>query len=133
MLAALENGVSRVVVDAGNVVRDGAAGRFPQVSGLHFTWDPTLEAGSRIVSVEVQNEAGEWVALDPAATYTVASNDFMRGGGDGYTVFTENAVNAYDYGKPLDQVLREFMAANTPVAYETEGRITIVNATLPPA
>ncbi len=133
VIAALENGVSRVVVDGGNVVRDGAAGRFPQVSGLHFTWDPTLEAGSRIVSVEVQNEAGEWVAIDPAATYTVASNDFMRGGGDGYTVFTENAVNAYDYGKPLDQVLREYMAVNTPVAYETEGRITIVNATLPPA
>ena len=57
---------------------------------------------SRIVSVEVQNEAGEWVAIDPSATYTVVSNDFMRGGGDGYTVFTENAVNAYDYGKPLD-------------------------------
>lgn len=131
--AALENGVSRVTVDAGNVVRDGASGRFPQVSGLRFSFDPNLEAGSRIVSVEVMNEAGEYVAIDPAATYTVASNDFMRGAGDGYNVFRDNAINAYDYGKPLDQVLREYMVTNTPINAEVQGRITIVNATLPPA
>lgn len=133
VIAALENGVSRITVDGGNVVRDGASGRFPQVSGLRFSFDPNLEAGSRVVSVEVMNEAGEYAPIDPAATYTVASNDFMRGGGDGYTVFTTNAINAYDYGKPLDQVLREYMAANSPIATATDGRITIVNATLPPA
>jgi len=133
VVAALENGVSGIRVDGGNVVRDGAGGRFPQVSGLRYSFDPNLEAGSRIVSVEVQNEAGEWVAIDPAATYTVASNDFMRQGGDGYSVFQNNAMNAYDFGKPLDQVLAEYLAANTPVAPTIEGRITIVNATLPPA
>ncbi len=133
VIAALENGVSRIVVDAGNVVRDGAQGRFPQVSGLRYSFDPTLEAGSRIVSVEVWTEAGEYVAIDPEAIYTVASNDFMRQGGDGYVTFQENAINPYDYGKPLDQVLSEYLAANTPISAPTEGRITIVNATLPPA
>lgn len=132
VIAALENGVSRVTVEDGNVVRQGASGRFPQVSGLRFTWDPTLEAGSRIVSVDVENAAGEWVAIDESATYTVASNDFMRQGGDGYVVFQENAVNPYDFGKPLDQVLAEYLALNTPITPEIEGRITVVNATLPP-
>jgi len=83
--------------------------------------------------VEVWTEAGEYVAIDPEAIYTVASNDFMRQGGDGYVTFQENAINPYDYGKPLDQVLSEYLAANTPISAATEGRITIVNATLPPA
>ena len=52
LLAALENGVSQV--------EDGA-GRFPQVSGLSFTYDPARPAGSRIVAVEVGG-----APLDPA-------------------------------------------------------------------
>ena len=37
-------------------------------------------AGSRVVSVTVGDKP-----LDPAATYKVATNDFMLRGGDGYT------------------------------------------------
>ena len=48
LLAALENGVSQV--------EDGA-GRFPQVSGLSFTYDPTRPAGSRIVEVDGRRRA----------------------------------------------------------------------------
>jgi 2',3'-cyclic-nucleotide 2'-phosphodiesterase (5'-nucleotidase family) len=44
VMAALENGVSQV---------EEGAGRFPQVAGLRFTWNPAAEPGSRIVSVEV--------------------------------------------------------------------------------
>ena len=70
LLAALENGVSQV--------EDGA-GRFPQVSGLSFTYDPARPAGSRIVAVAVGG-----AALDPARTYRLATNDYLLGGGDGY-------------------------------------------------
>lgn len=131
VIAALENGVSQVQVADGVVVRDGAAGRFPQVSGLRFSWDPTQEAGSRIVSVEVAGEDGSFTPIDEAATYTVASNDFLRNGGDGYEVVATNSINAYDFGKPLDQVLAEYLAALAIVEPTTEGRITLVNATLP--
>ncbi len=132
VIAALENGVSRIVVENGMVKRDGAGGRFPQVSGIRFSFDPTLDAGSRIVSVEVQAEDGSFAPIDPAAIYTLASNDFMRRGGDSYTVFAENAINAYDFGKTLDQVLAEYLASLIIVEPATEGRITIVNAELPP-
>ncbi|MCK6579064.1 MAG: 5'-nucleotidase C-terminal domain-containing protein [Anaerolineae bacterium] len=132
VVAALENGVSRLTVENGAVVRAGASGRFPQVSGIRFSFDPTLEAGSRIVSVEVMGEGGEYAPIDPAAMYTVASNDFMRRGGDGYSVFTDNAVNVYDYGKPLDQVLAEYLADMVIVEPALEGRITVVNAVMPP-
>lgn len=114
VVAALENGVSQV---------ENGAGRFPQVSGLRYTWNPAAAAGSRIVSVEVQAEDGTFSAIDPEAVYSVASNDFMRGGGDGYAVFAENSINPYDFGRPLDQVLADYIAANSPVNPQIEGRI----------
>lgn len=124
VIAALENGVSEVAVDENNnPVVDGAAGRFPQVGGLRFTFDATQEPGSRIVSVEVWQD-GEYVEIDPDAMYTVAANDFMRGGGDGYAGLESNAVNPYDQGRPLDQVVADYIAANSPITPEIEGRIT---------
>ena len=124
VLAALENGVSRVEVDEnGNPTVDGAAGRFPQVAGMRYTFDATQEAGSRIVSAEVMQD-GEYAAIDPDAVYYVASNDYMRAGGDAYSMLAENAINPYDQGSPLDQVVAEFITANSPISAEIEGRIT---------
>ena len=130
IVAALENGVSALPVEGDQVMRDGAGGRFPQVGGIRFSYDPTQEVGSRIVSVEVRGEDGAYAPIDPEAIYSVASNDFLRLGGDGYEMFLENAIDPYDFGKPLDQVLAEYMAENSPITGEIEGRITLVNATL---
>lgn len=124
VLAALENGVSQVTVDDnGNPLVDGAAGRFPQVAGMRYTFDATQEAGSRIVSAEVMSE-GEFSALDPEAVYRVATNDYMRSGGDGYAILVTNAMNPYDQGSPLDQVVADYIAANSPLSAALEGRIT---------
>ena len=116
VLAALENGVSQV---------EEGAGRFPQVSGLRFTWNPAAEPGSRIVSVEV-DMGGTWTALDPAATYGVVSNNFMRGGGDGYSVFAQNGMNAYDFGPGLEEVVATYIGENSPYTPYTDGRIATV-------
>ncbi|MCC6616740.1 MAG: 5'-nucleotidase C-terminal domain-containing protein [Anaerolineae bacterium] len=132
VIAALENGVSGLTVENGEVVRDGAPGRFPQVAGVRFSFDPTQEPGSRVVSVEVLGEDGSYSPIDPEATYAVVSNDFMRGGGDGYAMFAENAINPYDFGRPLDEALANYLIENSPVAPSIEGRITIVNATVQP-
>jgi 5'-nucleotidase len=80
----------------------------------------------------VLGEDGSYSPLDPAATYTVVTNDFMRRGGDSYTVFAENAINPYDFGRPLNDVLVDYLVANTPVTAELEGRITTVNAEVEP-
>ena len=123
VLAALENGVSQVEVDAdGNPIVDGAAGRFPQVAGMRYVFDATQEPGSRIVSADVMQD-GEFVPLDAEAMYFVAANDYMRAGGDGYAVLKTNAVNAYDLGNPLDQVVADYIAANSPISVELDGRI----------
>ncbi len=118
VIAALENGVSQV---------EAGAGRFPQVSGIKFSWDGSKEAGKRIVSVEVLGADSTYSPIDPNATYTVASNDFMRQGGDGYSVFKENAINPYDGGSPLDLVLGDYIKANSPINPQVEGRITRVD------
>jgi 5'-nucleotidase len=130
VIAALEHGVGRVAVDNGVVVRDGASGRFPQVGGMRYSYDPTQPEGSRIVSAEILNEDGSYSAIDPEATYSVASNDFMRRGGDGYVVFAENAINPYDFGRPLDEVLAIYFQEVGEIGSLIEGRITVVNATL---
>jgi 5'-nucleotidase len=114
--AALENGVS---------MYEEGAGRFPQVSGMRYTFDPSKPAGKRIISVDVLDAQGEYKPLDPKAIYTVATNDFMCEGGDGYTVMSEKGIDVYGFGRPLDQVLSDYFKAHSPVDNEVEGRITI--------
>jgi 5'-nucleotidase len=114
VVAALENGVSQV---------EEGAGRFPQVAGLKYTFDPAQPAGSRVSDVLVRGAGEAWVPIDPAATYGVVSNNYVRGGGDGYKVFV-TAANAYDFGPDLADVTAEYMAANGPFTPFTDGRIT---------
>ena len=71
VLAALENAVSQV---------EKGAGRFAQVSGLTFAFDASAEPGKRVSEVMV---AG--APLEEGKTYTVAVNDYILGGGDGYS------------------------------------------------
>jgi 5'-nucleotidase / UDP-sugar diphosphatase len=123
ILASLENGLSDI---------ENGAGRFPQVAGLKYSFDKTQPSGARLVGdVEVM-ENGNWVPLDPAKTYGVVTNNYMRGGGDGYELFSSNAQNAYDFGPPLEQVVADYIAAQggsyTPY---TDGRISDVSPAAP--
>ena len=113
--AALENGVS---------LYEDQDGRFPQVGGLKYTFDPSQDVGSRIVSVEVKNPDGTYSPIDLDAVYRVASNNFMRGGGDGYDVFAENAIDPYDAGAVLADAVAEYIGNQSPVSPAVEGRIT---------
>lgn len=114
VVAALENGTSQLA--------DGA-GRFAQVAGLRYTFDPEAPVGERVRDVLVKS-GDEWVPIDPEALYGVVSNDFMRSGGDGFRMFRDDAVNAYDFGPDLADVLAEYLQANQPYQPYTDGRIT---------
>jgi 5'-nucleotidase len=109
--AALENGASQI--------EDGA-GRFAQVSGMAYTIDLSAEPGSRVSDVLVGGEP-----LDEAKMYGVVSNNYMRNGGDGYSMFVD-AADAYDFGPDLADVTAEFIAkqgeAYTPYV---DGRIVV--------
>ncbi len=116
LLAALENGVSAI---------DEGSGRFPQVAGLRFAFDPRAAPGSRVSAVEVAADDG-WELLEPARVYGVVSNNFLRGGGDGYGMLRE-AMDAYDYGPDLADVTAEYLAANAPYQPVIDGRIRLAN------
>jgi 2',3'-cyclic-nucleotide 2'-phosphodiesterase (5'-nucleotidase family)/predicted AlkP superfamily phosphohydrolase/phosphomutase len=118
----LENGVSRM---------PSVDGRFAQVSGLCFTYDITVPAGSRVTfAVRQANDGsctGAPVDLTAGSTYTLAINDFMASGGDGYPAVTPR-ITTQDF---MDQVLADYLAANNPVSPAIQGRIDCVGAICP--
>jgi 5'-nucleotidase/UDP-sugar diphosphatase len=116
LVAALENGLGQI---------EEGAGRFPQVSGMKYSFDKSKPAGSRVVSVEVK-EGDAFVPLDPAKTYNVVSNNYMRAGGDGYSIFAKAGMSAYDFGPNLELVVADYLAKNRPYKPYTDGRITEV-------
>lgn len=107
---ALENGVSQI---------ESGAGRFPQIAGFSFTYDPSLPVGSRVTSITYNS-----AALDPAASYRVATNNFMLVGGDGYTAFTQGS-NSFDTGFILADLVEQYITANSPLNIGTDGRISV--------
>jgi 5'-nucleotidase len=109
--AALENGLSQP-----------GAGRFPQVAGLRFVWDPAAPPGLRLGPVEVRRE-GRWEPLAPERVYRVVTNNFLRRGGDGYTVLRDAAQDPYDAGPLLEEVVAAHIAATSPLRPVLEGRI----------
>ncbi len=118
----LENGVSAM---------PGANGRFPQVSGLCFTYDVSAAPGSRVMSAVRQagdgSCTGAAVDLTAGTTYSLATNDFMANGGDGYPNFIGRATTR----DIMDQVLASFVSANSPVSPAIQGRINCTTSGAP--
>ena len=69
---AIENGVSQYPT----------AGRFPQISGFKFAFDPAKPVGSRVSSIKTLD--GKDIPNNASVEYTVATLDYMVSGGDGY-------------------------------------------------
>jgi 2',3'-cyclic-nucleotide 2'-phosphodiesterase (5'-nucleotidase family)/predicted AlkP superfamily phosphohydrolase/phosphomutase len=110
----LENGVSSM---------PAANGRFPQVSGLCFTYDISAPAGSRVTGAVRQAADGTCtgapVDLTAASMYHIAINDFMAAGGDGYPNVAARAHSR----EIMDQAVADWITANTPLAPRIQGRI----------
>ena len=109
----LEHGVARSAEDT-------EPGRFPQVSGLRFTFDASKPPGSRVVNVTVGGKP-----LDEKKKYTLATSDYVGiSGGDGYAMLKEAQVLiSPDQAKFDSDVLRARIAAMKVIAPKTDGRI----------
>ena len=83
---------------------------------------PRRPVGARVSDVMVA-EGEDWVPIDPAATYALVTNDFVRKGGDGFAVLRDEATNAYDFGPGLEGVLADYLAARPGYEAFTDGRI----------
>jgi 2',3'-cyclic-nucleotide 2'-phosphodiesterase (5'-nucleotidase family) len=115
--AFLENGVS---------VMPGANGRFPQVSGLCFTYEITAPVGNRVTNI-VRGAADGSCTTEPvlpSSTYTLAINDFMMVGGDGYpnVAFKSTTRNL------MDADVADSIAAAGTIGPTLQGRIVCTDA-----
>jgi 5'-nucleotidase len=109
---ALEQGVSRSAEETD-------PGRFPQVSGIKYAFDVCRPVGERIVRVTVNGEP-----LDPKRTYILATNSYMSGGGDGYTMFKGAKYRVSpEKGRSTQDVLRDAFSSAEAIAPTTDGRI----------
>ncbi len=108
--AALENGFSYL---------PRAAGRFPQVSGLKVVVDPSRPVGQRVVSVEADGKP-----LEDTKIYRLATNDFMSGGGDGYSMFdnVHEIIPGHDGPLMTNEVI-EYLQKIKTVRTGVDGRI----------
>lgn len=123
---ALEHGVSAV---------EEGAGRFPQVSGLRFSYSPSANTCSRVKEISIAD-----LPIEPDKEYTVATNDFLAAGGDGYKVFGEAIKASRDFsitggmlkgeklvysdsGRWLRDMVIEYMKSRKIISPSVEGRI----------
>jgi 2',3'-cyclic-nucleotide 2'-phosphodiesterase (5'-nucleotidase family) len=112
ILAALENGVSEA---------ENSGGRFPQVSGLSFTADLREPKGQRISNVKIADKP-----LEKTATYTLATNDYMFSGGDGYVMLeTARPLLGVRDAKLMANDVMAYITARKTVAPKVEGRIDL--------
>lgn len=117
ILKALEFGVDK----APEVV-----GKFPQVGGMTFKYDPKQPAGSRVFDVLVKGEA-----LDLQKTYTLVTNDFMAIGGDGYDMLKgQRKLSEHPL---LSEVLANYIAKKSPVKTIEGNRIVVAEMKEPAA
>ncbi|MCP9931536.1 esterase-like activity of phytase family protein [Cyanobium sp. AMD-g] len=117
---SFNNGLSLVSVTPGELkalIEFGIAaginqGRFPQVGGMAFSYDLSRPAGSRVVTLAIQDAAGNDLDIvvrdgalvgDPARTIRMVTLDFLASGGDGYpfaSLTAPNRVNITQTGAP---------------------------------
>ncbi|WHM32144.1 bifunctional metallophosphatase/5'-nucleotidase [Streptomyces sp. BPPL-273] len=103
-----------------------AAPKILQVSsGLTYTLDLTKTGADRVVADSIRLNGAP---LDPSATYRVASNSFLAGGGDGFPTLNQGAnelVGADDLAA-LEQYLTANSSATDPIEPPAADRITVV-------
>lgn len=96
---------------------DGS-GRMLQISySLTYTWTMSAPIGSKVSDIKING-----VPVDPAASYRVTVNNFLAGGGDGFTALTAG-TDLLTGMIDLDAFVA-YLEANSPVAPGPQNRIT---------
>ena len=108
LVAALEHGTNEY---------PNEKGAFPHVAGVAFTLQANAPAGKRVTDVKVN---GQPIMMDKL--YTVATNDFMAAGGDGYDMLKAYPIKA-EYNTLMDTLL-DYVKKLGTVEGKLEQRIT---------
>ena len=94
---------------------------------LRYSYVPDAPAGQHVL---VSTVTVDGKPLDPAATYKVATNNFLAAGGDNFTAFRTNS-GVRDSGLIDFDAFRAYLAAQSPISPDTTNRASVYVA--PPA
>jgi 5'-nucleotidase len=121
--AALEHGVASFGLEI-------QPARFPQVSGMRYTFDASLPAGKRITSIAVNGKP-----LDDQHAYTLATTNYVAiDAGDGYEMFRQAPLLIRpEQGQVEVDILLKAIAAVPAIAPKTDGRIKRLDTARSPA
>lgn len=90
-------------------------------SSISYGWSQSAPAGSK---VDINSIAINGVKIDPKRSYTVQVNNFIAGGGDGFTVLTQG-TDRVGGGVDVD-VLETYLKAHPKLAVPKLNRITML-------
>lgn len=121
VLVAIDGKTLRAVLENGFSDVGRPSGRFLQLSGMTVTLDPAAPPGQRVVSASVGG-----APLDAATSYTVAANNFMLEGGNGYGMLRDGRtlIGATD-GNLIANAVMTYLRARSPLAADPGGRILV--------
>jgi 5'-nucleotidase len=105
----LENGISKAGQEDG---------RFPQISGFSFTYDPGKPVGSRVISIQSNGNP-----IDNAKSYTLALSAYTLGGGDGYDLKGAEVIVKAEEGPVEPDLVIEAIKKTGTISPRIEGRI----------
>ncbi|XP_030032452.1 apyrase isoform X1 [Manduca sexta] len=106
-----------------------AGARMLQVSGLRSTFDGSLPVNRRVVNATVrciECDIPKYQPLDVDKYYRVVSQSFIGGGGDGFSMISENRRNVEVIGVDYD-ILMQYIRRQSPVFVDVDGRAHIDN------
>jgi 5'-nucleotidase len=102
LMEILEHSVARSA-------EDNEPGRFPQISGMKFTFDASKLPGQRVVEAFVNDKK-----VSEDALYTMATSDFLVSrAGDGYTMFKDAKILLAAEKAPKDSDVFELAIKNS--------------------
>jgi 5'-nucleotidase len=115
---ALEHGVASLGTES-------QPGRFPQVSGIRYSFDASRPPGKRITSITINGKP-----LDDRGTYTLGTTNYVAiDAGDGYDMFRKGTLVLRPEQAPSEtDILLKEISSVPAIAPKTDGRIHRIDA-----
>ncbi|MGV7030037.1 bifunctional metallophosphatase/5'-nucleotidase [Methylobacterium symbioticum] len=122
VLVAIDGAALHALLENGLADYGRPAGRLVQVSGLVIRLDPERPQGARILSVTVDG-----APLDLGRIYTVAANNFLYDGGNGYGALRSGRtlIGTTD-GKLVANEVMTYIRRNSPISIREGERLVVV-------
>ena len=107
-------------------VKQGAGG-FPQFSKeVSYTLKYDQQGNGKVTDLLIDGQP-----IVPSAIYSIATNDYLAGGGDGYEVF-KKCIDSYNTSMLLSEAVVEYAKTlPQPVQPSKDGRIKVVGGIQP--